>query len=135
MSCMVWVFREKIPRKFLIRNTKFYKNTSDHVKTNTLCLYLEQELHIDGMFCKACVPLGDISPIKMYCCNFSLSYIFVKSQVIYSTQKADFDLQPTSAIYTRCKADESSQLTLLLSLLFIGFVKFKAGTVPHSSLK
>ena len=40
----------------------------------------------------------------MYYCSFSLSYIFVKSQVIYRTQKTDFDLHPTGVIYTRCKA-------------------------------
>ena len=67
-------------------------------------LSIEQELHSDEMFYKAYVPMGDVSPI-MYYCNFPLSYIFVKSQVIYRTQKADFDLQPTSEIYTRCKAD------------------------------
>ena len=41
----------------------------------------------------------------MYYVNFPLSYIFVKSQVICRTQKVDFDLQPTSIIYTRWKAD------------------------------
>ena len=40
----------------------------------------------------------------MHYCSFSLSYIFVKSQVIYRTQKADFDLHPASVIYTRYKA-------------------------------
>ena len=68
-------------------------------------LSIEQELHSDEMFYKAYVPMGDISPVIMYYCNFPLSYVFVKSQVIYRTQKADFDLQPTSEIYTRCKAD------------------------------
>ena len=46
--------------KFLICNAKFYKKTSHHVKTTTLCLYLEQELHGDEVFYKGCVPLGDI---------------------------------------------------------------------------
>ena len=40
--------------------TKFYKITLRHVKTNTLDLYLVQELRSDNMFYKACVPLGDI---------------------------------------------------------------------------
>ena len=66
---------------------------------------LEQELHSDEMFYKVYVLMGDISPIIMYYCNFALSYIFVKSQVIYRTQKADFDLQPTSLIYIQYKAD------------------------------
>ena len=65
----------------------------------------EQELHSDEMFYKFHVLMGHISPIIMYYCNFPLSYIFVKSQVIYRTQKVDFDLQPTSVIYIRCKAD------------------------------
>ena len=47
----------------------------------------------------------EIPPIIMYYFNFPLSYIFVKSQVICRTQKVDFDLQPTSIIYTRWKAD------------------------------
>ena len=49
--------------------------------------------------------MGDIFSIIMYYCNFPLYYIFVKSQVIYRTQKADFDLQPTSVIYIPWKAD------------------------------
>ena len=40
--------------------TKVYTNIIRHVKTNTLYLYLEQELHSDKIFYKACVPLGDI---------------------------------------------------------------------------
>ena len=48
--------------------------------------------------------MGDISPIIIYYCNFPLFYIFVKSQVIYRTQKAEFHLQPSSVIYIRCKA-------------------------------
>ena len=47
-------------RKLLIRDIKFYKNTSHHVKTTTSCLYLEQELHSDEMSYKACVPPDDI---------------------------------------------------------------------------
>ena len=47
----------------------------------------------DEMFYEVYVLMGDISPIIMYYCNFSLSYIFIKSQVIYRTQKVDFDLQ------------------------------------------
>ena len=65
----------------------------------------EQELHNDEMFYKVYVLMGDISPIIMYYCNFFLSYIFIKSPVIYRAQKANFDLQPTSVIYIRCKAD------------------------------
>ena len=65
----------------------------------------EQELHRDEMFNKVYVLIGNISPIIIYYCNFPLSYIFVKSQVIYRTQNADFDLQPTSVIYILCKAD------------------------------
>ena len=42
-----------------IPSTRFYKNTFLHVKTTTLYLYLEQELHSDEMFYKACVPLSD----------------------------------------------------------------------------
>ena len=42
----------------------------------------EQGLHSDEMFYKVYVLMGHISPIIMYYCNFSLSYIFVKSQVI-----------------------------------------------------
>ena len=57
------------------------------------------------MFCKVYVLMGDISPIIMYYCNFPLSYIFVKSQMIYRTQKVDFDLHSTSIIYIQCKAD------------------------------
>ena len=83
-------------------NTKFYKNTSQ--KTATSCLYLEQE-HSDEMFYKLYVLMGDITPVIMYYCNSPLSYIFDKSQVIYRTQKTDFDLQPTSVICIRCKAD------------------------------
>ena len=41
-------------------NTEFYKTILRHVKTTTLYLYLEQELHSDEIFRKACVPLGDI---------------------------------------------------------------------------
>ena len=78
-------------RNFQICNTKFRNNTSHYVKTTTLCLYLEQELHSDEMSCKVF--------------NFPLPYIFVKPQVICRAQKADFDLQPTSVIYIRCKAD------------------------------
>ena len=66
---------------------------------------LEQELHSDEMFYEVYALMGHISPIIMYYCNFPLSYIFVKSQVIYRIQKANFDLQPTSVIYIRCKAD------------------------------
>ena len=51
------------------------------------------------------VLLDDISLIIMHYCNYPLSYIIVKSQVIYRIQKADFNLQPTSLIYTGCKAD------------------------------
>ena len=86
--------KNSLPRNFLICNIKFYKNNSHHVKTTTSCLYIEQELYSDEMFYKACVPLGDISPIIIYYCNFPLFYIFVKSQVINRTKKADFDLQP-----------------------------------------
>ena len=39
--------------------TKFQKNFLRHVKTTTLYLYLEQELHIDELFYKAYIPLGD----------------------------------------------------------------------------
>ena len=39
---------------------KFYENTLRHVKTTTLYLHLEQELHSDKMFYKPCVPVGDI---------------------------------------------------------------------------
>ena len=42
-----------------IPSTRFYKNTFLHVKTTALYLYLEQELHSDEMFYKACVPLSD----------------------------------------------------------------------------
>ena len=57
------------------------------------------------MLSKVYVLMGDTSPIIMYYCNSPLSYIFVKSQVVSRTQKADFDLQPTSVIYIRCKAN------------------------------
>ena len=40
--------------------TKFYENTLRHVKTTTLHLYPEQELHSDEIFYKPCVPMGDI---------------------------------------------------------------------------
>ena len=36
-----------------------YKTTLRHCKTTTSYLYLEQELHSDEIFHKACVPLGD----------------------------------------------------------------------------
>ena len=49
--------------------------------------------------------MGDITPVIMYYCNSPLSYIFDKSQVIYRTEKTDFDLQPTRVICIRCKAD------------------------------
>ena len=39
--------------------TEFYKTTLRQVKTTTLYLYLEQDLHIDEIFHKACIPLGD----------------------------------------------------------------------------
>ena len=39
---------------------EFYKTTLRHVKTTTLYLYLEQELHSDQIFRKSSVPLGDI---------------------------------------------------------------------------
>ena len=51
------------------------------------------------------VLMDDIFLIIMYYCDYPLSYIFVKSQVIYRIRKADFNLHPTSLIYTRCKAD------------------------------
>ena len=61
---MFWVFREKVKTTSklpkIMYYTKFYKNTLHHVKTTTLYFYLEQELHSDEMFYKACVPLGDI---------------------------------------------------------------------------
>ena len=40
--------------------TEFYKTTLRHVKTTTLYLYLEQELHSDEILRKACVPLSDL---------------------------------------------------------------------------
>ena len=49
--------------------------------------------------------MGDIFLIIMYYCDYPLSYIFVKSQVIYTFQRADLNLQPTSVIYTPFKAD------------------------------
>ena len=39
---------------------RIYKTTLRYVKTTTLYLYLEQELHSDEMFNKACVQLGGI---------------------------------------------------------------------------
>ena len=51
------------------------------------------------------VLMDDIFLIIMYYSDYPLSYIFVKSQVIYRIQKPDLNLQPTSVIYTRCKAD------------------------------
>ena len=64
-SCMFWVFREKwkiFTRKLpnIIYYTEFYKITLRHVKTATLYLYLEQELHGDEIFYKPCFPLGNI---------------------------------------------------------------------------
>ena len=61
--CMFWVFREKVNSRKLPKimyYTEFYKTTLCHVKTITLYLYLEQELHSGEIFHKACVPLGDI---------------------------------------------------------------------------
>ena len=61
--CMFWVFREKVNSRKLPKimyYTEFYKTTLRHVKTITLYLYLEQELHSGEIFHKACVPLGDI---------------------------------------------------------------------------
>ena len=55
-------------------------------------------------FCQRSFPRLYISPIIMYYCNFPFSYVFVKLQVIHRTQETDFDLQPTSVIYTLCKA-------------------------------
>ena len=51
------------------------------------------------------VVMDDIFLIIMYYWDYPLSYIFVKSQVIYRIQKADLNVQPTSVIYTRYKAD------------------------------
>ena len=39
---------------------EFYKITLRHVKTTTIYLEPEQELHSDEMFHKACAPLGNI---------------------------------------------------------------------------
>ena len=57
----------------------------------------------------------------MYCCNFPLPYIFAKWQVIYRTQKTEFDLQPTSLIYTQfksCAIDETEglQIKILITI-------------------
>ena len=38
---------------------EFYETTIRHCRTTTSCLYLEEELHSDEIFRKACVPLGD----------------------------------------------------------------------------
>ena len=38
---------------------EFYKTTLRHCKATTSYLYLEQELHIDEIFHKVCVPLVD----------------------------------------------------------------------------
>ena len=40
--------------------TEFYKTTLRHCKTTTLYLYVEQELHSDEIFHRACVPLSDV---------------------------------------------------------------------------
>ena len=69
----------------------------------------------DQTFPRRIFTLVDISPIIIYYWNFPLSYIFAKSQVMYRTQKSDFDLRPTSVIYSR--------------------FKLKTGTVLHSGLK
>ena len=41
-------------------HTEFYKTILRHYKTTTLYLYLEQELHSDEIFHRACVPLIDV---------------------------------------------------------------------------
>ena len=71
--------------------------------------------------------MGDIFSIIMYYCNFPLYYIFVKSQVIYKTQKADFDLQPTSVIYIRWKADviDDTEGLCILRILHISLYSFQ----------
>ena len=51
------LFTRKLPN--IMYYTKFQKNFLRHVKTTTLYLYLEQELHIDKLFYKAYIPLGD----------------------------------------------------------------------------
>ena len=38
---------------------EFYKTMLRHCKTSTSYPYLEQELHSDEIFHKACAPLGD----------------------------------------------------------------------------
>ena len=43
--------------------TKLYKNTLRHVKTTTVYLYLEQELHTNEACVVVCVPLGHIVKI------------------------------------------------------------------------
>ena len=52
------LFTRKLPK--VMYYTKFSENTLSHVKTTTLYLYLEEELHSDEMFYKPCVPMGDI---------------------------------------------------------------------------
>ena len=52
------LFTRKLPK--VMYYTKFYENTLRHVKTTTLYLFLEQELHSDEMFYKPCVPMSDI---------------------------------------------------------------------------
>ena len=51
------LFSRKLPN--IIYYAEFYKTTLRHCKTTTSYLYLEQELHSDEIFHKACVPLGD----------------------------------------------------------------------------
>ena len=48
-------------------------------------------------------------------CNFTFCNVFIKSHLTYRSQKTDFDLQPTSVIYTRCKAiviDDTERLQI-----------------------
>ena len=52
------LFSKKLPN--IMYHTEFYKTTLRHYKTTTLYLYLEQELHSDEIFHKACVPLSDV---------------------------------------------------------------------------
>ena len=61
----------------------------------------ERTLSQTGYFSTRLFPDEDL---LVYYCNFPLHCIFVKPQVIYRTQKTDFDLQPTSVIYTQIKA-------------------------------